>query len=32
MSKEKAFAQKVIQFNKKLSNISIELPESFKII
>lgn len=32
MSEEKTFAQKVIQFDEDLSNISIELPEGFKII
>ena len=32
MNEEKTFAQKVIQFDENLSNISIELPEGFKII
>lgn len=32
MTEEKTFAQKVIQFDENLSNISIELPEDFKII
>lgn len=32
MSEQKTFAQKVIEFNKKLSQISVELPDGFKII
>lgn len=32
MIEQKTFAQKVIEFNKKLSQISIELPDGFKII
>ena len=32
MIEQKTFAQKVIEFNKKLSKISMELPDGFKII
>ena len=32
MIERKTFAQKVIEFNKKLSKISMELPDGFKII
>lgn len=32
MVEEKTFAQKVIQFNKNLSKISMELPDDFRII
>lgn len=32
MIEQKTFAQKVIEFNKKLSQISMELPDGFKII
>ena len=32
MVEEKTFAQKVIQFNKNLSKISMELPDGFRII
>ena len=32
MKKEKTFAQNVIQFNKSLSEVSIELPDGFKLI
>ena len=32
MIEQKTFGQKVIEFNKKLSKISMELPDGFKII
>lgn len=32
MIEKKTFAQKVIEFNEKLSEVSMELPDSFKII
>lgn len=32
MNKEKTFAQKVIEYNDKISNISIELPKGFRIV
>ena len=32
MIERKTFDQKVIEFNKKLSKISMELPDGFKII
>lgn len=32
MKKEKTFAQSVVQFNKSLSEVSIELPDGFKLI
>lgn len=32
MNKEKTFAQKVIEYNNKISNISIELPKGFRVV
>ena len=32
MNKEKTFAQKVIEYNDKISNISIELPKGFRVV
>ena len=32
MIEQKTFAQKVIEFNKKISKISMELPDGFQII